>query len=125
MKLSDVLAAAIADYNELVGRGEDPRFPGPARDARVRLHRLAEAEGLTAAPSPASPVQIIYPGDGGTAGEFGRFAYGHRLVAQALARVMLYDPAEPPSRDVPLWCLRAATEGELATATAAVVGAVA
>lgn len=115
--MRDILDAALADYNDLVGRGENPRVVGPALNALIRLHRLAEAEGLTAAPSPATPVQIIYPHDGGAAGAFGRFAYRYRADdGRTLARVALYDPDAPPTRDVPLWCLRVATEAELATA---------
>ena len=122
MNLNDVLQSAIGDYNAELEQGGNPRhFDTPAHTALTRLHRLAETQGLVAPPRRGLPVQVIYPYHGGRAGTFGRvnhvFPEGGRTT-RLIARVTVGHnlSGQPLVQDFPLWCLRAATEGEMAAA---------
>ena len=119
MNLNDVLQGAIRDYNAELEQGGNPRhFDTPAHTALTHLHRLAETQGLVAPPRRGLPVQVIYPYHGGRAGTFGRvrhvFPEGGRTT-RLIARVVVGRNlgGEELTQDFPLWCLRAATEGEL------------
>ncbi len=119
MNLNDVLQSAIGDYNALLEEGGNPRdFDTPAHEALVRLHRLAETEGLKTPPARGAAVQVIFPYWGGAAGGFGRvrsvFPEGGRTT-RLIARVTVGRNlgGQALVRDFPLWCLRAAAEGEL------------
>jgi hypothetical protein len=120
MDMSDVLTAAMDDYNALLAAGHNP-WPGDdeaLNAAEARLKRLSEGAHLAALPAPGRRVQVILPYLRGPLGRYGRVEFSYRVKdnGEAYARVLLEaDGRNPAVREmIALRCLRDA-EGDKGT----------